>query len=682
MKYLSAFLCLLISLCLTAQNSLWTDIDETQIALLRNSEQKSLPSQYRAVSLQFEGLSKILSQSPLEFKGKKGMMIPLPMPDGSFEEFEIWESPIMEKGLAARYPSIKTYKGKSIHNSLIISRLGCSPLGFHAMIQSPKGAILIDPLATEQTQYYTSSYAKHSAVNKEIEAMKLGCGVELPASEEESYNVPQNQSRNQKESVDLFIYRAAIACTGEYAEYHNARTKEAVLSHYTAIMNRANMIFERDVAIRIVMIENTDQIIFLDPAIDPYSNGANLGASFNENAAVIETRISPDQFDIGHVFIAKCSANGGAVGLASRGSACEVGKSFGSSCQFYNDSRFAIELVCHEMGHQLGAGHSWANCPGIGGLSPESAFEPGSGSTIMSYSGACGSSNNIQIVADDYFHSGNIEQMLREKFRESACGNILSTENIKPVINFNYVDGFFIPINTPFQLTGEGSDENEDVLSYNWEQINLGPAVDLGTPVRTTPTFRSFPPTVSPTRIFPRMLDIINNRSTLSEVLPTYPRNLKFRLTVRDNNVEAGGVEWKDLSFEATDQSGPFLVEFPNSVADFLTTGAFAEIKWEVAGTNQGLVNCQKVNILLSTDGGLTFPQILVENTDNDGAQSVTIPDLETNKARIKIEAADNIFFDISNRDFSIVSPTNAGFSFATSIQPNKSVCLLRWKLI
>lgn len=676
MKYCFTLTFLLSTFFLSAQTSFWSDVDAAQIALPRNSEKALLPTQFRAVSLEINDLTKILNRSPEEFTNQKGLIIPLPMPDGSLEDFEIWESTIMESGLASRYPSMKTYRGKAINNPQLSTRLGYTPLGFHAMIQSPEGAIFIDPMATNQVQYYTSSYAKYGTVRKEVEAMTWNCGAKMTDKSVELKSTNPSKARNQNVSVDLYIYRAAIASTGEYADYHNATTKEEVLSHYVSIMNRANMIFETDVAIRMVLIDDTDKLIFLDAATDPYTDGNNLVSAFNQNPMVVENIVSRDQFDIGHVFIANCSTGGGAVGLAAFGSACEANKTLGSSCQFYNDSRFAIELVCHEMGHQLAASHSWGNCPGSEGqISTGTAFEPGSGSTIMSYSGACGRDNNVQNVADDYFHSGNIEQMLRERNLESSCANIISTNNNQPVVELPYENGFFIPISTPFALEGIATDEDGDALTYTWEQINTGPAVPLGEPLRTAPTFRSFSPSTSSERTFPKLADLINNRIDRTEVLPTYDRNLTFRLFVRDNNVEAGGIDWQDVSFEATEEAGPFLVQFPNRIADVLNAGAFAEIKWDVAGTNTGKVNCQKVNILLSTNRGISYGHVLVENTDNDGSQSVTIPDILTDRARIKVEAVDNIFFDISNRDISIVSPTAEGFSFATSIQ-TQQVCL------
>ncbi|MEL6942728.1 MAG: cadherin-like domain-containing protein, partial [Bacteroidota bacterium] len=96
---------------------------------------------------------------------------------------------------------------------------------------------------------------------------------------------------------------------------------------------------------------------------------------------------------------------------------------------------------------------------------------------------------------------------------------------------------------------------------------------------------------------------------------------------------------------------------------------------WDVANTDNGRVNCQRVNIKLSTDGGLTYPITLLDQTANDGSAFVTIPNEISNIARIRVEAADNIFFDISNRNFKIVEATEAGF--AVQVSPfYQEVCL------
>ncbi|MEM1122463.1 MAG: reprolysin-like metallopeptidase, partial [Bacteroidota bacterium] len=669
-----------LSVCLFAQSPIWKNLAIEELALARNGQSTILPKKYSAVQLSANNLTKLLAKAQPEFSSKKGLIIPIPMPDGSTENYEIWQSSIMEAGLANRYPAIQTYKGKSVEHPAIIGRFSWTNRDFRAAINTQEGMILIDPISGENADYYTSYYAKDATITPEMATAKSSCGtVESP------FNILQKEptsfgkiakSRNNTDPVDLYVYRAAIASSGEYAQFHNADTKEEVLAEIVATMNRVNLIFERDLAMRMVLIEETDSLLFLDPATDPYSDGQDVARSYGENPAAIEKIIPPDQFDIGHVFVAGCGS--GVVGIGG-GKVCDASKSLGISCQnSFNDAQFAFNIVAHEMGHQLYANHSWSSCPGNEEQqSSGTSYEPGSGSTIMSYAGACGSENNLQNTADGYFHVANIEEMLTEKFvgRTSNCPEVVSTGNTLPAASLSYENGFYIPISTPFELTGNGIDPEGDVLTYSWEQFNLGPVSSLGSPIRSAPIFRSFSPSESPTRTFPRMSTIINNRMDDQEVLPTYSRNLTFRFTVRDNHPVAGGVNWATLSFEATEQAGPFWVEFPNAFSDTLTVGAFTEIRWDVANTDGNLVNCQKVNIKLSTDGGATFPITLIENTANDGAQMVTIPDAVTDRARIRVEAADNVFFDISNVNTKIVPAREVGFSFSTAFQ-EQQVCL------
>ncbi|HHS95986.1 MAG TPA: T9SS type A sorting domain-containing protein, partial [Phaeodactylibacter sp.] len=427
---------------------------------------------------------------------------------------------------------------------------------------------------------------------------------------------------------------------------------------------RLNQIFEVDLALRIILVEDNDQLIFMDPATDPYPNANASGELIGLNTGVINQIIGFDAYEFGHLFNSSCDTGG----LASLGAVCGGNKASAITCHYTSNFEYAmVRITAHEMGHSFDAPHTWNLCQ-IGStdnMNSGTAYEPGSGNTIMSYHGVCNPTQDVPEGPHDYYHANSLERIYN--FTDGFGGNCpetTETDNHFPEITLPYTNGFYIPISTPFELYAEATDEDGDQLTYCWEQYDLSPLnTPLGSPQGNEPSFRSFPPTPDPMRVFPRMSNVLSNTSTNYEVLPTYSRTLTFRCSVRDNNPTIGAAVWDEVGFFATQEAGPFLVMVPNG-PELWTVGDYTEVTWDVANTDGDLVNCQHVNILLSVDGGQTFPYTLAENTPNDGSRFVVVPQAVTNLARVRIEAADNIFFDLSNGNFSIQEASAPGFNF------------------
>ncbi len=576
----------------------------------------------------------------------------LPIGKGEILALSIRPHATMAPELERQFPNIRTYIGESPGGE--VAHLDFTAQGFHAMILRPSGStVFIDPwhhpVSRGVYQIYTRDdfAAGHSGERFNCLVADEGRTVFPPRKQMAPAPVPRAAAQPGEQ---LRTYRLALACTGEYAQFHGGTTAGA-LSAMVTTMNRVNGVYERDVAIHMDIIANNNLIIYLNGATDPYTN--NSGSTMlNENQTNCDAVIGSSNYDIGHVF----STGGG--GIAQLNGPCGSGKARGvTGGGSPVGDPFDIDYVAHEIGHQFGANHTQNNpC----NRASSAAYEPGSASTIMGYAGIC--SPNLQSNSDDHFHNHSINEMINFSVNGNgnSCPVITTTGNTAPTVEAG-VNGLTIPANTPFELTATGFDSDGDDLTYNWEEYDLGPATAAGdnnltNPSGTQPIFRSWSSDVSPTRVFPRIPDLVNGSSTIGELLPTYSRAMNFKCTVKDN-VAGGGAMGQDLlSFQVDGNSGPFEVLTPNG-GSAVAPGAPMVVSWAVAGTDGAPINCTAVDIWLSTDGGYTFDELLASSVANDGAETVVLPNISSNTARIKVKASGNHFFDISDGNF-VIDPT------------------------
>jgi hypothetical protein len=648
------------SIAARSQNNSWTDISSSSLETRKGGD--ALPTNFRALQLDVTALKSFLSQVPLEKNTAvrhSQEVIGLPMPDGSLQTFRVVESPIMEQALADKYPDIKTYSGQGISDPSMTVRFSQTLWGFHAIVVKPGSFVFIEPNIRGNTNQYISYYQK----DMPIPADAKFCGIETATSD----RISRTPLTELASGTQLRTYRLAMAAAGEYTAL-NGGTVATALAALTITVNQVDAIWEREVAIRFVLVGNNNLIIYTDATTDPYTNTAGSPCSTNiraENQGAIDGQIGLANYDIGHLFI------GTNIGGCAAGSVvCGASKAWGVS-GVRTGSAFDIGLTAHEMGHQFSAQHTFNSNIGtcLGGqYAAGAAYEPGSGTTIMSYAGTC---HDLQGFRDMLFHTFSYQEIIT--FSVSGGGNgcpvVTNTGNGVPTVNAG-PSGFVIPISTPFTLTGSGSDPNGDPLTFSWEEFDLGPQGAPNNPSGTAPIFRSFPPVNSASRTFPRIQDIINNTQTTGEILPSYGRALNFRLTARDNRANGGGVEWASMSMTVDGASGPFLVTSPNSAVSWCP--GTHTVTWDVANTNVAPVNVANVKISLSTDGGNTFPTVLLASTPNDGSANVNIPCVFSTQARIKVEAVGNVFFDISNVNFTTGDNTDPTFTAPPNITINK----------
>jgi len=574
-------------------------------------------------------------------------VISFPDSEGKLNQFRVFEASVMEPELQEQYPNMRTYVGQGIDNPTEIIRFSITPKGFHGMtLSTPNGTEFIDPFSKEGNIY--TVYSKRNLVDRNFD---FECGViSDPLLNTTDFETPL--ARNANDGT-LRNYRLAVACTGEYTQFHGGTFADA-LSAIVVTINRVNSVYERDLSITLTLVANNSSIIYTNGSTDPFENN-NESILINQSQSIINSAIGSSNYDIGHTF------STGAGGLAGLGVTC-VNSAKARGVTGVNQpvgDAFDIDYVAHEIGHQFGAPHTFngtvGNCSG-GNRSGSNAYEPGSGSTIMAYAGICGS-DNIQIGSDAYFHQNSINKIWSHVTSTGACPvNRTSTGNTEPVAEAGA--NYTIPQGTPYKLDGSGSSDVDGMstLTYTWEQYDLGTA---GLPTETSvtgPLVRSFEGTENPVRYVPRLSDVLTNggTSTTWEKLATINRAINYVLTVRDNDGRGGQTDSDQMTITNTASAGPFTVTSQNTNQIVWTPGETETITWNVAGTTGNGVNAANVNILLSTDEGLTYDTVLASNVPNDGSHSITVPNVSAPKCRIMVEGAGNIFYNLNTSFFAI----------------------------
>ena len=664
--------------CLTptfGQSNFWTALTTKTAPTQQPMAVK--PSAYRIFSLQTDALKQLLAKAGNSYE--TGVLIDLPAPGQAMMSFKVWKTPMMEQPLAAKYPQIQTYTARAAGNPAISAKIDFTDYGFRAAIYNNSEIFFIDPYSDVDNGYYIAfNAADLPGINQNFTCdINQFPDLVSPEGTPVQVNGDNHQTANKQNGAVRHNYRLALACTGEYAQLatnFNA-TPALVLQKIVSTVNRINGVYERELSVTFTLVGNEDSILFTDPNTDPYSCNYNMNCLLNENQTVVSSIIGNDNYDIGHIF---CTAGGG---LAALYSVCNSSiKAEGASTSSGPDD-FSTSL--HEMGHQFSARHTFNATTGgcYNNIDTTSSYEPGSGSTIMSYGGLC-NPNNIQFNSDNYFNVASLIQMhdyITTTGSGTGCGT--STSGLNSVlIPASLKRTYNVPKSTPFELVSPeiSPSQANASISYTWEQYDLGnfggTEADDGD-ANGGPTMRSYPPSDSGNiRTFPIDKILDGSYTGIGERLSSKARTLHFKLTARSILQGWGSLALMD-SFVTVKVSaqGPFRATAPSGGGTF-DPGDTVTVKWDVSQTTQVPVSCNAVNIYLSLDDGQSFPVLLMGSTNNDGEAKVVLPNVYTTNGRIKVQGVSNIFYDVAKGQLTINGTNGLAETFIkdhTKIFPN-----------
>lgn len=611
-------------------------------------------------------------ERPDEHLRDYGLRLELLSPEGVPVECFVAESPVMEDDLQAKFAGIRAYIVQSVDRAAT-GRMELSQRGLTAMLRTTGGRTwFIDP--------WRSGDAAHAVSYWLHDLPGADGGFDCHATDDApvAHGAPIGRGGGGG-AVTLRTIRFAVACTGEYGLHQctvqgNPPNGADPLAAIVTVVARTNVVFEADLAVRFILVSNNNQIVYFNPATDPYpdtcdgTGGGDCSSGLlSVNSSVLSQVIGNSNFDLGHLMTRVYG------GVANLSCVCTNNKARGVSGipRGGDVDPLSALVVIHEIGHQFGARHTFSGTRGrcFNNVTLSTAWEAGSGSSPMAYAGGCPvgdepPSDNVAIFADPFFHHGSVREMLTLLAMRS-CPTDVATANAAPVI-VAVTPNQAIPRGTPFELECEAMDPNGEALTYSWEQFDSGAARPLtGTDAVDSgigALFRVFPPVASPARSFPRMADVLSGVPTPGEMLPTFAGVTRFfRVIVRDNAPGAGGVAISEfVELHIATGASPFVVTAPVQGAVF--DAGPAQAQWVVGGTNAGLVACAAVEIRLSINGGESFDLDLGTHP-NTGAATVVLPQIAAtaHDARLRIGGAGRAFFNVS-RPFVLRAPCPADF--------------------
>ena len=475
------------------------------------------PRAYEAFTLDRAALRSQLDKAPLErtrAARNSTATVAIPAPDGAIQHFLVQDSPIMEKGLAAKHPDIRTFSVRGVEDRTATGRIDLTPLGFHAVVRSAKGTWYVDPRFRDDDRVHVSYLGRDLADND-----GRFRGEQTAPERTAPRPTGGHAAAPAPDDIPLRTYRLALLSNPDYATYFGG-TDLAVLAAKVTLMNRVNQIYNDDLSVRMLLIDGTDDLLNFDT--DAEMTGAdgpcgtspcypdelpNLGDIFGpasefcgvgtliSNDVALSQVIGGENFDIGHIALG--NDGGGIAGLGVVGNLYKAEGCTGLPTP--DGDLYAVDYVAHEMGHQFAGNHTFQgttnpfdnnNCwgdPDDGGnanRNTDTSVEIGSGSSVMAYAGIC-RTDNLQPHSDPYFSQRSLDEITTYTTADLS----VDEQQLVALRDFD-TDG------ESFRLTYNGVQSAPIVRGTNYTAAGIKAAVEAilpaGADVTILPFFQDF----------------------------------------------------------------------------------------------------------------------------------------------------------------------------------------------
>jgi hypothetical protein len=603
--------------------------------------------------------------------------VAIPLPDGTIVNVSVIQTELLDDDYKDSLPDARTWDISSNDERIAGGTMSFTAFGYNIMLIMTDGSITyIDSKnETGADRYYISYNDKHEheeGINCDVDHEQLAASKSFA---ERLTSTLTNTGIRQYRMAPV----STVAFHDRFGWLNGSKSVGNTWNYMYNLINRSGFIMKRDLSVQLRIVGNAwalvpqDRVddVSLIPNLDPQGNITSFthkGQSqiLRDNLNHVNQKIGVANYDMAHVFD-NTNAGGSPSGLAGVGVTCDngghVNAPWHNKAAGYSDlggsnnlNNFAISVLAHEIGHQLGADHTFSSASCGNGTITSSAVEPGSGTTIMSYAGICGTNDNVEsaenlVQAERMFHARSVEDVHRHVHNGAGafCGTRVNF-NRNPQVDLDEMrqNRLVIPARTPFILDGVNIVDPDGQGTYHaWEQVlpgaTSGPS-RLNQDTGDNGLVLSYPPlTRSTQRIVPSLEAIRSAQRVDGEVAPSRSRNqLRFRFLARDN---IGGVGYDDIDIHVEDTGRPFRIYQPSTTQ--VGAGTLT-VQWDVASTNLPPISCANVDIAASQNNGRIFTTLLT-NTPNDGTVTVNIPSwLATNQTRIRVKCSTDIFFAMS----------------------------------